>query len=189
MTEAAYRPGKLDVHWSTGECLPALAEVGALGKAINAQVKTALCVAIRRLRDDEVNNDLLRAFSWSEVEASSIADLPLGPSELAETIALVRDGTITKKGARLVLEELTLGGGSPAAIVEQRGLRQVQDVAQIEEWCRAALAGQERLIAEVKAGNDKALGAAIGPVMKASGGSANPGLVRETLARLIREEL
>ena len=136
-----------------------------------------------------IANDLLRALSSSEVEASSIADLPLGPSELAETIALVRDGTITKKGARLVLEELTLGGGSPAAIVEQRGLRQVQDVAQIEEWCRAALAGQERLIAEVKAGNDKALGAAIGPVMKASGGSANPGLVRETLARLIREEL
>ena len=135
-----------------------------------------------------IANDLLRALAERGAPAREIGQLPLGPAELARTVALVGDGTITKKGARLVLEELCERGGDPLALVEARGLRQVQDTAQIEVWCRAALAGQERLIADVKAGNEKALGAAIGPVMKASKGSANPGLVREVLARIIREE-
>ena len=41
--------------------------------------------------------------------------------------------------------------------------------------------------ATVKDGKEKALGALIGPVMQASGGKANPQMVREILKRLILE--
>ena len=63
----------------------------------------------------------------------------------------------------------------------------MQDLAQIEEWCRTALVGKEKIIADVKAGKDAALNALLGPVMKLSGGSANAALVRETLRRLIAQ--
>ena len=41
-------------------------------------------------------------------------------------------------------------------------------------------------LAEVKAGNAKAIGALVGPVMKASKGKANPALLNKILNRLIK---
>jgi aspartyl-tRNA(Asn)/glutamyl-tRNA(Gln) amidotransferase subunit B len=78
--------------------------------------------------------------------------------------------------------------GRPAKVlVKELGLEQVQDSAKIEEWCRTALVGKEKIVADVKAGKDAALNALLGPVMKLSGGSANAALVRETLKRLIAQ--
>ena len=68
-----------------------------------------------------------------------------------------------------------------------RALEQVSDTAELERWCREALVGKERVIADVKAGKEKAIGALVGPVMKSSRGKANPQLVTEILLRLVRE--
>jgi len=86
-----------------------------------------------------------------------------------------------------VLEAMVERDGAPEELVRQLGLAQVSDADTIAEWCRAALAGQERAAADVRAGEAKALGALIGRVMKSSRGRANPELVRATLARLIEE--
>jgi len=136
-----------------------------------------------------VSNSILAGLSDAAVEAATIADLPFGPEALAEVLELVERGTITKTAGRQVVAHMLAAGGEPAAIVAELGLEQVQDSGRIEEWCRAALAGKDRIALDVKAGNLKALGAAIGSVMKLSGGSADPEVVRETLLRIIREEL
>ncbi|MEB3321702.1 MAG: Asp-tRNA(Asn)/Glu-tRNA(Gln) amidotransferase subunit GatB, partial [Synechococcaceae cyanobacterium] len=49
-------------------------------------------------------------------------DLPLRPEQLAELTALIDAGTISGKIAKEILPELLEQGGSPKAIVEQRGL-------------------------------------------------------------------
>ena len=132
-----------------------------------------------------IQNDLLRGLSDPEIEASTIDELPLRPHQLSELIGLVADGTLSTGAARSVLDSLMREAGDVRGLIEEKGLKQVQDTGQIEAWCRDALEGQDKIIAEVRAGKDKALGALIGPVMRASGGSANPQLVRETLKRLI----
>ena len=71
--------------------------------------------------------------------------------------------------------------------LEAVGLEQVNDSAALEGWCREALVGKDKIIADVKAGKTKAVGALVGPVMKASNGSANPQVVQEILLRLIAE--
>jgi len=132
-----------------------------------------------------IANDVLRALSDSKVAASSVLELPVKPHQLAELIDLVAEGTIHTGAGRTVFEEMLTSGRPPTEIVKERGLEQVRDNAQIEDWCRAAIDGNERAVSEVRAGNDKAIGALMGKVMQLSSGNADPQLVRATLARLI----
>ncbi len=134
-----------------------------------------------------VQNEILHALADPELPARTIDELLFRPADLAEVIALVHTGVIHKSAARQVVAELLRSGGNPRDIVEAKGLRQVQDDSQITEWCREALATRAKIVADVRAGNAKALGALIGPVMQLSGGKANPQRVRELLARLIEE--
>ena len=112
----------------------------------------------------------------------------LDAPRLAELIALVEKGTLSKAGAKDVLALLVERDESPAALVAELGLAQVNDAAEIEAWCRSALTEEPRAAADVRAGELKALGTLIGRVRKASGGRASPELVRATLLRLLEVE-
>jgi aspartyl-tRNA(Asn)/glutamyl-tRNA(Gln) amidotransferase subunit B len=135
-----------------------------------------------------IANDLQAALAEREPDRRRLADTCLTAERLAELVQLVQRGAITRPAGRTLLRALLERNVSPAALVAELGLSQVSDPAEIEAWCRAALAGKERVIAAVLAGEEKALGALIGPVMRASGGRANPKLVQETLLRLVRAE-
>ena len=136
-----------------------------------------------------IANDVLSALADDEVPGDTLAALALTPRALAELLALVDDGTIHTGGARRLLRAMLVGGGEPRALVRELGLEQVTDTDELERLCRAALEGREQVVAQVVAGKTKALGALIGPVMKASGGKANPKLVQEIALRIVNEEL
>lgn len=132
-----------------------------------------------------IANDLLRGLGDASIEADSIDELPVKPFDLAELIGLVAGGTLHTSGAREVFFEMMKSGAAAREVVAERGLEQVEDEGRLEVWCRAALEGREQVIADVRAGRTKALGAVVGPVMKASGGKANPRKVVEILLRII----
>ena len=104
---------------------------------------------------------------------------------LAQVLALVSKGTIQTAGGRTLLRAMARTGRSAKVLVVELGLEQVQDERAIETWCREALVGKDKIVADVKAGKPNALNALLGPVMKASGGKANAEIVRATLQRLI----
>src|SRR5262249_27533848 len=133
-----------------------------------------------------IANEVLRGLSDPEMPVKSIDEMLMKPSDLADMIALIEKGTINNNSGRKLVREMMKSGKSAKALVKELGLEQVQDTGQIEEWCRAALAGKDKIIADVKAGKEQALNALLGPVMKASKGSANPEVVKATLLRLIR---
>jgi aspartyl-tRNA(Asn)/glutamyl-tRNA(Gln) amidotransferase subunit B len=70
-------------------------------------------------------------------------------------------------------------GKMPAAIVEEKGLRQVTDTGAIEAAVAAVLAANPDKVAEYKSGKDKLFGFFVGQVMKATQGKGNPALVNE----------
>ena len=51
----------------------------------------------------------------------SISDLPLQPQDLAELIGLIEGNTISNKIGKDILPELLTTGGSPKALIEQKG--------------------------------------------------------------------
>ena len=134
-----------------------------------------------------ITNEVLATLSGDEVEAQGIDELPIKPFDLAELSKLVRAGTLHNKGAREVLREMMRTGKAAGELVVELGLEQVQDDGALEAWCREALVGREKVAEEVRGGNEKALGALMGPVMQASKGKANPQRVREILLALIQE--
>jgi aspartyl-tRNA(Asn)/glutamyl-tRNA(Gln) amidotransferase subunit B len=115
-------------------------------------------------------------------EGKDITAAPVSAAQLGSILDLIAQGTISGKIAKDVFEIVWNEGGDPAAIVEQRGLKQVTDVAAIEAIVDDIIAKNADKVADAKA-NAKAVGWFVGQVMKASGGKANPQAVNELLKK------
>ena len=117
-------------------------------------------------------------------EAIALEAAPVGPATLAALIGRVVDGTVSNNGARQVFEALWSGEGSSVdAVIEARGLRQMNDTGALEAIVDEVLAANARSVEEFRAGKDKAFNALVGQVMKASKGKANPQQAADILRR------
>ncbi|MCH7931064.1 MAG: Asp-tRNA(Asn)/Glu-tRNA(Gln) amidotransferase subunit GatB [Proteobacteria bacterium] len=111
-----------------------------------------------------------------------IADSPVSAAALGGLLDLIADGAISGRIAKDVFAEMFASGREAAAIVEEKGLRQVSDegaIAAIVDQIIADNPGQ----AAAYATNPKVIGWFVGQVMKATQGQANPGVVNEVLRK------
>jgi len=115
----------------------------------------------------------------------SIAESPISPEDLGGLIDLMVDGTLSGRLAKEVFDEMFMSGYTAAVIVEERGLRQVSDAAEIEVLVDTVVLENANKVEEYKAGKDKLFGFFVGQVMKASQGKANPKVVND----ILREKL
>ena len=76
-------------------------------------------------------------------------------------------------------------GGDPAAIVAARGLGTIEDGGELAEIVERAIAADADAAQKVREGNEKAIGALIGAVMRETRGRADGAEV----TRLIRASL
>ena len=115
-------------------------------------------------------------------EEADIADCPVSASSLARLISRIADGTVSNNAAKQVFDELWSGQGiNVDAIIEAKGLKQMNDSAELEKIVDEVLAANSKNVAEYKAGNTKALNALVGQIMKGSKGKANPQQVNDLL--------
>jgi glutaminyl-tRNA synthetase len=128
---------------------------------------------------------LLKGELLGELRTRKLERAPFDGGALAELVQLAEDGTISAAQRKEILAEMLSSGKAPAAIVEERGLRQLTSEGDLLPAVRAVLAKNEPLVAKYKAGNQGVLGALVGAVMKETGGRANAKVVGE----LLRKEL
>jgi len=112
-----------------------------------------------------------------------LASQPVTPERFAALLKMLAGDEINANAAREVLTHLFESGESPEEIVKARGFKQVSDAGALEAMIDQALATQAAAVADFRAGQGKALGFLIGQVMQASGGKANPKIIRELLAK------
>lgn len=105
---------------------------------------------------------------------SSICESKLMPEMLAQVAELAGGGTVSSSAANELIEILFKDGGDPKAIVEEKGMVQVSDDSRLEQWADEAIAGNDKAVADYKAGNAASINALMGCVMKQSKGKANP---------------
>jgi aspartyl-tRNA(Asn)/glutamyl-tRNA(Gln) amidotransferase subunit B len=98
-------------------------------------------------------------------------------------LKLIEDNTISGKIAKDVLDFMIESGKDAAAIVEEKGLKQVTDMGAIEKIIDEVLAANQDKVAEYKSGKDKLFAFFVGQVMKASAGKANPAALNELLKK------
>jgi len=114
-----------------------------------------------------------------------IGQAPVQPDKLNRLLARVEDNTISGSIAKDVLDAMWIGenGGDPDAIITAKGLRQISDTGAIEKIVDDMLGANAAIVAEYKAGKEKAFNSLVGKAMAATKGKANPAQVNAILKR------
>ena len=122
-----------------------------------------------------IANDLLRELSASEGDGSlPLKECKIKPEHIAELVTITEEGVITKQIGKQVFIDMFQTGDLPSAIVERKGLKQSNDLGEIESICSTVIAENPKPVEEFKAGKDAAINRLKGLVMKATRGKANP---------------
>ena len=108
------------------------------------------------------------------------------PTELGAIVAAVGAGSISRAQGREVLEAHVATGRTAAAIIAERGFRQISDSGALDAAVDAVLAANPAAVADYRAGKAQAVGFLVGQVMKATRGQANAALVQEARPRTPR---
>lgn len=116
-----------------------------------------------------------------------LSSSPVTPTRFAALLRMLARDEINANAAREVLVHLFDSSEAPEAIVSARGFRQVSDQAALDALIDGVLAAQPTAVADVRKGQNKAMGFQVGQVMQASSGKANPKVIRELLARRLAQ--
>ncbi len=114
---------------------------------------------------------------------TTIETSPVSAASLGALLDLMADNTINGRIAKDVFEAMVETGKDAAAIVDEKGLRQVTDSSAIDSAVDTVLAANSDKVADYKSGKDKLFGFFVGQVMRAMAGKGNPALVNEALKR------
>jgi aspartyl-tRNA(Asn)/glutamyl-tRNA(Gln) amidotransferase subunit B len=147
------------------------------GAAVDGE---AVAVVVERGQGDYVRavadagGDAARALTYVQQAYAEAGASPAVPAaDLAALTRLERDGAVTATQAKTLLADLVAaGGGDAAAMAKARGF-EAMDADALEALVDAAIAADPDAFAKYKAGEQKAMGALVGAVMKASKGKAD----------------
>ena len=140
----------------------------------------AIIVVVERAQHDYVQavadagGDAVRALIYVQQAFADAGPMPAVPAkDLAALTILERDGKLSATQAKTVLSELVEnGGGDAAAIATAKGF-EAMDNSAVEAMVDEAIAADPDAWAKYCAGEEKAAGAIVGRVMKASKGKAD----------------
>ena len=149
----------------------------------------------------KVSGDAKLSANWIMGELSArlnaqdltVDQCPISAENLGQMVLRIKDNTISTKMAKDVLQAMWDGEGSPDAIIDQRGLKQVSDAGAIEAMVDEVIANSGKQVENYRNADDskrpKMLGYFVGQIMKASRGQANPQQVNEILLKKLNELL
>ena len=124
--------------------------------------------------------ELLGALHKADLDVSGS---PVSAASLARLLQRLADGTISGKIAKDVFEAMWAGDGDADTIIAHRGLKQISDEGAIERIVDAVIAANPAIVAEYKAGREKAFNSLVGKAMQATKGKANPAQVNAVLKK------
>jgi len=133
-----------------------------------------------KLAANWVLGDLQGALNKADQE---ISGSPVSAAALARLLRRVADGTISGKIGKEVFDAMWAGDGDADAIIANRGLKQISDEGAIEGIVDAVMAANPAIVAEYKAGREKAFNSLVGKAMQATRGKANPAQVNAILKK------
>ncbi|MBW3554169.1 MAG: Asp-tRNA(Asn)/Glu-tRNA(Gln) amidotransferase subunit GatB [Gemmatimonadetes bacterium] len=123
--------------------------------------------------------------SWLNERDAPGGHFPVSPEALAELIAVVGEGALSRGMGRRVLDRMAETGRPAREIVEAEGLTQVSDSVRLGRWVEEVIAAHPDQARRFREGEEKLMGFFIGQVMQKSGGRADP----RKLADVLRERL
>jgi aspartyl-tRNA(Asn)/glutamyl-tRNA(Gln) amidotransferase subunit B len=130
-----------------------------------------------------IRSELLRELENAGLTADKS---PVSAAELGALVAVIDEGKISGKQGKDVLVEMFTTGKTASAIIEERGLVQVSDTAEIDRVIDEVMAASPNQLSKYRSGKEALFGFFVGQVMKASKGKANPKVVNERLKEKLK---
>ncbi|MCT4552091.1 MAG: Asp-tRNA(Asn)/Glu-tRNA(Gln) amidotransferase subunit GatB [Alphaproteobacteria bacterium] len=164
------------------------AEVLTAEKENAVYFETAIAAAKKAEAKSISNLITSELFGILKKEEAGITESPISAEQIADLADLIKEGVISGKIAKQIFE-LMIGeckSKMPSVIVEEKGLKQMNDTGAIESLIDEVIAANPDKVAEIKAGKDKLKGWFVGQVMQKSQGKANPGQVNQLLAAKLK---
>ncbi|MEG2419601.1 MAG: Asp-tRNA(Asn)/Glu-tRNA(Gln) amidotransferase GatCAB subunit B, partial [Eubacterium sp.] len=115
--------------------------------------------------------------------------ISFGPEKLAELLTLIKEGTISGKIGKSVLEEMFKTTASPKEIVEKNNWGQMSDTSELQGIIEKIVEENPKSLEDIAAGNKKAYGFLTGQVMKATKGQANPQVANGIIRQVVEGKL
>lgn len=129
-----------------------------------------------------VNTTILGTLSKLDMD---IENFPVKSNILGEMLKMVEEGTVSRNQAKDVLREALDENKNPLDIIEEKGIKQIQDDDYLEKIVDEVLAKSEKLVEDYKSGKTNAINAILGGVMKETKGKANPSKAMQILKEKI----
>ncbi|HBG46431.1 MAG TPA: Asp-tRNA(Asn)/Glu-tRNA(Gln) amidotransferase GatCAB subunit B [Deltaproteobacteria bacterium] len=129
-----------------------------------------------------VMGEILRLLNEDNKE---ISDCPVSPKAVAGVIKMVKDGQISGKIAKEVLEEMYKTGKSANEIVKAQGLTQISGEDELGKIVDEIISANPENAARYREGKVALFGFFVGEAMKATKGKANP----QVINKLLKEKL
>jgi aspartyl-tRNA(Asn)/glutamyl-tRNA(Gln) amidotransferase subunit B len=131
-----------------------------------------------------IAGEFMRYMNDLNIDATNIS---VPAQDLAKTIDLVTEKSISGNSGKVVLGELFRNGGKPEEIVKAKNLAQVSDEVFIQETITKILDDNPKEVQQYLAGKETILQWLMGQVARATRGKANPAVARELLIRTLEE--
>lgn len=144
------------------------------------------CNSMNICKPKNISNWILSDISkYINETGKLISETNLTAAKLCELIEQIEKGVISNSAGKTVFDEIMKNGGEVDKIIESKGLAQNSDTDFIENLVKEVFANNEKSINDYKNGKTNALGYLVGQCMKASRGKANPGIVKETVTKML----
>ena len=137
-----------------------------------------------KLAANWVTSDLFGRLNKSGI---AISESPVSAEAMAGLLDLLADGTISGRIAKDVFHNMFETGKDAAAIIEEKGLKQISDTGALEAIIDAVIEHGPNQVEQFRGGNEKVLGWFVGQVMKETQGKANPQTVNKILRRKLAD--
>ena len=128
------------------------------------------------------------AVTWLTVELQgrlkgglNITTSPVDAKTMGTLVKRIEDKTISGNAAKKVLDYLMDNDAEVDSVIEELGLKQMNDTGALEKIIDEIIANNEDKAEQYRGGKEKLLGFFVGQTMKASKGTANPQTVNEML--------
>jgi aspartyl-tRNA(Asn)/glutamyl-tRNA(Gln) amidotransferase subunit B len=112
-------------------------------------------------------------------------DIRYSPAHLAALIQMVEKKEINSSVAQEVFEVMFEQDVDPAAYVEEKGLKTVNDEGALRKTIEEVVANNPQAVEDYHNGKEKAIGALVGQTMKAMKGKADPAMINQILKELL----
>jgi aspartyl-tRNA(Asn)/glutamyl-tRNA(Gln) amidotransferase subunit B len=134
---------------------------------------------------DRKDFQLLSNYIVSDIASLGEKGLGISSEQIASLIKMSANGEISSRGTKDILSKMAEKGGDPRVIAEQEGLFQKSDEGELIKVAEKIISENGGVVSEYKNGKVSALQFLVGQGMKATGGSANPQILRAIFEKLL----